>query len=32
LLPYVPLRFFSSESVSDKELQPAGSGTFQKAE
>jgi len=30
LLPYVPLRFISSESVSDKELQPAGGGTFPK--
>jgi len=28
LLPYVPLRFISSESMSDKELQPADGGTI----
>jgi len=29
-LPYVPVRFISSESVSDKELQPADGGTLPK--
>jgi len=29
-LPYEPVRFISSESVSDKELQPADGGTFPK--
>jgi len=30
MLPYVPVRFISSESVSDKELQPADGGTLSK--